>query len=1346
MKSLMIAGMATLVMACAAQGQVYSVDDGAWGVGGTWSSGSVPVNGDAVSVLHTVSLGESTADLASLVVEGVLEVENYAVSPWVITADDITIAAGGVLTHAVNTDLSGERYSTEGWTVDGSLEIVCATLTVAAGGAIDVNAKGFLGGWNGNYYGSGPGGGFGAWDSVGEGGSHGGASGAKGSVPRASFVAYTYGDPADPQWPGSGGGMGWQNSNVGGNGGGLVRIHAVGAVTVNGTISANGGRGGVATGNQGNFGGGSGGGIFIECETIAGTGVIQADGERGRLEAETGAGGGRIAIVYDPVEQALAPRPALSISAAEGVSRFDNGDPGTLSFPDGAIYPPPSPLPVGAGRFVIPGVAAWELDAMTVTNGRVAFPSGFALVVTNDLAFTGTGGIEMEGGTLSVGGDVTFTDMAPLAKDNLTLPQSFLRTQTDIGGNLVVERASLAMGGDIGLDVGGNVSIDQSSRLAISDATVDGDVSVAGASTVTFANYGVAPFVLTARDVTVTGGGIITHAANTDTGGVDRARGNIDNWTVDGGVVIVCTNLTVGAGAAINANGKGYAGGSNLANPHGSGPGGGFGQPDNRGQGGSYGGKSGLWDYTYGDPLDPAWPGSGGGTGWPLSTGGGSGGGLIRLHVAEHVAVEGAITANGTAPNGTAYYGHTGGGSGGGILIECATISGSGAIRADAGRGSMGLNDSGAGGGRIAIHYDPALQGFLPRLGIFISAAEGMGAVGISYPGTIYFPDANAYPNDAVALGGGEWLIPDFTAWTAAGLTATNGRILFPSGFALTVTGDVLFSQTGAIEMTNGVLAVGGNMAFSDMAHRAASGVIMTSSTFYDGDEASYAIAGDVDITGGALSLIPRAPDEEPGTMPVTVGGDIRLDDATLAMGATNDIVVLLTVENNMRLVNGGLFTVISGTADAPRDYGALVDIHGSIILEGDGNWILPHSHPTVGSSPLFRVGKSVIIDEGSGFNATGRGYLGRLNVAGAGPGGGAASGDRGGGGGYGGKGGNGDAILGGNPYGIEERPMDPGSAGGGGWSNYTGFNGGGLIRIETPLMTLDGILAANGDANNQGSGHSGGGAGGEIRVPSGPFTLEVPRHLPGEIAYTASLAGGGTYKNVIWPMYLKDADGGRHVAFCSYMFNGGLNWDAGGYVADPGRDATPAQKAKLVAALDFVHALYGLENFGSIGHPSWNNPQYDPVTIECFSRALAQLLVWRILHEGEVVSVKADAPYAIFDERVEYILANCEAAYAARLAAGAPGAEVVAGVLFTKSANPYVGYGDHQPLVIPLFGGGGGPSFVNRPKEGGGKGRLGLLKMVADGGSPKMKIVEWLAGGGYGPPAVEGVLGGNRV
>ena len=96
---------------------------------------------------------------------------------------------------------------------------------------------------------------------------------------------------------GSGGGGGHINGGRAGAGGGAVKISAAGTVTVTGSITMNGGDG-VGESVTYDSGGGSGGSIFIEADTLAGSGIIEANGGSGGLDNGGGGGGGRISILY----------------------------------------------------------------------------------------------------------------------------------------------------------------------------------------------------------------------------------------------------------------------------------------------------------------------------------------------------------------------------------------------------------------------------------------------------------------------------------------------------------------------------------------------------------------------------------------------------------------------------------------------------------------------------------------------------------------------------------------------------------------------------------------------------------------------------------------------------------------------------------------------------------------------------------------------------------------------------------------------------------------------------------------------------------------------------------------
>src|SRR5205823_5019432 len=160
-------------------------------------------------------------------------------------------------------------------------------LAVQTGGAIDVSAKGLLGG---NTYQSPCGGAGQTLDAsgvficgVGEvttywyvGGSHAGAGGHAGA-------SATYGSQDNPQYLGAGG-----------NGGGKVLINA-GTFQLDGSIRADGAGPYWPCGRS--SAGGAGGSVNITATTFSGAGNISAVGGPGYQNAG-GGGGGRIKVAY----------------------------------------------------------------------------------------------------------------------------------------------------------------------------------------------------------------------------------------------------------------------------------------------------------------------------------------------------------------------------------------------------------------------------------------------------------------------------------------------------------------------------------------------------------------------------------------------------------------------------------------------------------------------------------------------------------------------------------------------------------------------------------------------------------------------------------------------------------------------------------------------------------------------------------------------------------------------------------------------------------------------------------------------------------------------------------------
>jgi cysteine-rich repeat protein len=178
------------------------------------------------------------------------------------------------------------------------LEIQANRLEIAAGAAIDVSGRGYPAGRTvGN-------------TTVGAssgrcGGSHGGRGGLYDGTPAAA-----YGDLRLPRLPGSGGAFG--------AGGGRVWLRIATAAIVDGAIRADG-----VTNDKG---AGAGGAVLLEVGTLAGTGVVAANGGVGDNSGFShggGGGGGRIAVRgFQALGGAFAyPSPHVGLRATGGMAR-----------------------------------------------------------------------------------------------------------------------------------------------------------------------------------------------------------------------------------------------------------------------------------------------------------------------------------------------------------------------------------------------------------------------------------------------------------------------------------------------------------------------------------------------------------------------------------------------------------------------------------------------------------------------------------------------------------------------------------------------------------------------------------------------------------------------------------------------------------------------------------------------------------------------------------------------------------------------------------------------------------------------------------------------------------------
>ncbi len=193
---------------------------------------------------------------------------------------------------------------------DNASLVVFGNAVIEAAGAISVDGQGYDGIGS-----AGPGAGTmlpGGVDSGG-GGGYGGKGGASATGEPGGI---TYGSIQQPvDWGSQGGVPSAAFANFS-QGGGAIRLEVAGALTVDGSITAN----GKAAIFQ-NTGGGAGGSVWVNAGAINGNGAITANGGAGEPGAGGGGGGGRIAL-YSLTNNFIG---VASVSGAAGASPGQNG-------------------------------------------------------------------------------------------------------------------------------------------------------------------------------------------------------------------------------------------------------------------------------------------------------------------------------------------------------------------------------------------------------------------------------------------------------------------------------------------------------------------------------------------------------------------------------------------------------------------------------------------------------------------------------------------------------------------------------------------------------------------------------------------------------------------------------------------------------------------------------------------------------------------------------------------------------------------------------------------------------------------------------------------------------------
>lgn len=699
-----------------------------------------PDTNDAVTVAASATLTLAEPALFDSVrVEGTLVLTNWTTY---LNAKTVTVADDGVITCGAPAKTMDEM---------SRIWIKCTDLTVEAGGSVTASQKGYFGwpysgdGGKGTL-GWGPGSARTASEISGENTSnwtapsHGGYGARLFNSEKPFPTILPYDDPAAPELPGSSGGS--NEYGHGGHGGGAVRIEATGTVTVDGSVLADGrncsSHGGNCSTSSNHGQPGAGGSIFITCGSIAGSGVIRAAGGCGdnpklyRMSngangvPALAAGGGMIAIHYDPAKQTGAAVAGMTVSAAAGLYKttaytttcfnadFNHweADIGTLHFTDGTLL---DQLLGNGLTGQIRGLASYARGGdLVFTSGHVRFAEeGVAVSI---------------GGDLSLGGTRT--------------------ARLEIGGAVATNRSAFvdlwAGRTPCTLTVGGDLTLEGASRLDVRAAATDGN----------------APFgaVVTVSGAMTVGSHCVVNAIG------DPVGLAVPKFAVG--------SLTVASNAVLTASGRGGRGGyafydhaAKRVNGPGTGVGPGRGEPNAGASHGGIGGSKGARP-VYGDMKRPLLPGSGGCAGSQRVIGG-AGGGLVYVSATNgSIVVDGEISADGTSgitKNTTVSpWGYGGGGSGGSILLEAKTfrLGETGVLSARGGDTEpySTIRSGSGGGGRIAVWCGQPWSDDLPRpvlTGSETPLDDGESAAAFDWRGT-----CTVAAGEAV----GQYAVPETTA------------------------------------------------------------------------------------------------------------------------------------------------------------------------------------------------------------------------------------------------------------------------------------------------------------------------------------------------------------------------------------------------------------------------------------------------------------------------------------------------------------------------------------------------------------------------------------------------------
>ena len=231
----------------------------------------------------------------------------------------------------------------------------------------------------------------------------------------------------------------------------------------------------------------------------------------------------------------------------------------------------------------------------------------------------------------------------------------------------------------------------------------------------------------------------------------------------------------------------------------------------------------------------------------------------------------------------------------------------------------------------------------------------------------------------------------------------------------------------------------------------------------FTGEIAAY--GGGLDRVGGAGTIYIATP--------TRANGDLYLDNNGNS-GAYTDLPDTYPAFGTVRVESAAILAIAPlGTFTADE-----------LLISSSG--MVTHRANEDGGINLDIAG-DVTVDATGSIDVSRKGHVPRNGL-----GTGGSSNASGAGAGYGGTGGNGSNTTGGSTYGSVNAPIDLGSGGGEELdSSYSGGFGGGAIQIMAGgILTLEGLLAADGGPGTGGtSSDNGGGSGGSIWINADSLT-----------------------------------------------------------------------------------------------------------------------------------------------------------------------------------------------------------------------------------------------------------------